>query len=118
MIALEVQGLDEVIELLEGTDIPRQLENIVGFVTEYSARLAASMTPVDTGAMQRAWKGKVLGMEGSVFIDPSAVNYRSGTPVTAYAGIVDEREGISLAVVDHATRMGAAMLGEIEYVNQ
>lgn len=114
-VTLELRGFDEAIQLLDGVDIPGQLADIVDFVVGHSVRVAASLTPVDTGAMRMAWMGQAHGSMGRVFIDPAAVNYRSGARVTSYAGIVDERIGISGAVADRATRMAVSMMGDIEW---
>ena len=109
-VTLEITGVEETIELLEGMDIPGTLGAVVDALTGYSARMAASMTPVDTGAMQRAWRGVSQGMTGRVFTDPGATNPRSGAPVTSYAGIVDSRVGISEAVSALAERQAITLL--------
>jgi len=101
VIDLEMKGAEAVLAALE----PPLIEEAIIFRFGEMTRFAASITPVRTGAMQRAWKWEAQGWEGRMFIDPSARNPRSGVPVTDYAEEVDQRYGI----LDKALGLGARM---------
>lgn len=114
-ITLELQGFDEVIELLEGVNVPGQLGEVVEGTIVAGARFAAVITPVDTAAMQQAWTAQAQGLDGRVFVDPSAVNPRSGVAVTSYAPDVDERAGIMDKAFTFMSRIGTRMLERVDW---
>lgn len=107
-LTIEQRGFDEAIAYFEDIDVPGRLAIAVDKTIEMLGRLAASVTPVDTGAMRKAWRW----VKGRLFIDPGARNPRSGVPVTDYATTVSERYGILDAVMTQAGRVGAAALEE------
>lgn len=101
MLSLELIGLGEVLDVFGNMDIPGRLAMLIDQIINESTRFAASLTPVDTGAMRDSW----MGERGRMFINPSAYNPRSGAPVTDYASIVSDRCGIMDAVFENAIRL-------------
>ncbi|MDY7078013.1 MAG: hypothetical protein SXV54_13945 [Chloroflexota bacterium] len=101
MITLEVRGEREALEALD-IDVPRLLQHNINKMGVAGKRMAVSITPVVTGAMQRAW----TWYEGRLFINPSAVNPRSGTPVIEYAGDICARDDILGVVLGAMERTG------------
>lgn len=114
-LVLQTRGFEEAVALLANVDIPGQLgEGVTGIVGPL-IRFGAVLTPVDTGAMRGAWRDRVQGMTGSVYIDPAATNPRSGVSVTGYAGAVSDRLGILDAMMIEGERLGAVVLEGIEW---
>lgn len=104
MIDLRTEGFEEALALLD-IDIPDQLGMQIEQIVQMGAQVAASITPEDTGAMKRAWKWELKGLEGAVLIDPSATNPRSGALVASYAPIIEKRENILGLVVERIQPM-------------
>lgn len=107
-LEIELTGDDELIAYLEGYNVPGRLAVAVNTVVSVLRRFAASITPVDTGSMRDAWRGD----HGRVYIDPTAVNTRSGVPVTDYSGIVSERTGIMEHTMAQGLNVGSRILEE------
>jgi len=101
-ITIVTHGFDEAVTYLEGINVPMRLGAAVDDTVATLARFAAARTPVVTGAMRGAWRG----VGGRLFIDPSAINPRSGAPVTDYAPSVAQRLGIMEAVWDEGEHVG------------
>lgn len=116
MIALETRGFEEAAELLANVDVAGQLGLGIAGVTGGMTRFAAPITPVVTGAMRGAWMSRAQGLAGAVYINPAAINPRSGAPVTQYAGIVSDRLGIADAVMREGERLAAVALEEVQWV--
>lgn len=115
-LTLQTQGFEEAAELLANVNIPGQLGEGVSDLTGALSRFAATITPVATGAMRDAWTDRAQGLGGVVFINPAAINPRSGAPVTDYASIVSDRLGIMNAVMVEGERLAAVVLENIEWV--
>lgn len=111
-VELKIYGIDEAIAYLEDIKVSKRLGVAIEKTVSALARLAASITPVVTGAMRAAWCGTSSGLEGRVYIDPAAVNPRSGVPVVNYAGVVSERRGIMDALISESDRLASAALEE------
>jgi len=93
MVTLEVQGLEEALAALR-LNVEAQLGQAEDRFLRTGVEVARSATPVVTGAMRGAWQWNRAGVEGKIEINSSAVNPRSGVPVTEYAPTVDARLGI------------------------
>ena len=113
MITLEFENFEEAQQYFAELDIAGQLEQVISIAGEGLRSGAANVTPVETGAMQRAWEFVSSELEGELRIDPTATNPRSGVPVADYAEFVDDRVGITDAVVADWPRIGAAALDQI-----
>jgi hypothetical protein len=101
---IETYGFDEAILAIESLmdDVPEVVEAIAHRLK----RVAMDETPVDTGSMQGAWVVEdVRELTYLITIKPTAVNSRSGVPVTDYAGSIIERDGIFDAVRRAAPRI-------------
>lgn len=98
-ITLQVRGEEEVLEALD-LDVEGQLGTVLDRILTLGADHARGTTPVDTGAMARAWMWARGGLEGGIMIDPSATNPVSGARVSDYAPAVDDRLGILQGAYD------------------
>ena len=56
-------------------------------------RYQMSITHVDTGALRASSRMKMEGLKGIVFLDPNAINPRSGARTSVYGMIEDARGG-------------------------
>lgn len=113
-IVLEFTGFEEAQRFLAQENLDEQLAEAVVFIGEGLRSGAATRTPVDTGAMQRAWEFLAAGLRGLMGIAAGATNPRSGVLVSEYAPLVDKRVGILGAVVSSDwPRLGAAALDSI-----
>lgn len=107
MIILETRGFDDVVALLDRWIRQLQSERLWNSATLIAAeelrRYAVSISPVVTGAYQRAHV--VIPQQGMVAvmtIDPRAVNPTSGVAVTQYAGPVEGHHHIYQRTFDRA----------------
>lgn len=105
-VVIETRGFEEAVELLQDLDLEDQLESTLTQILKEFTRFAAANTPVVTGSMRSAWRWAITGLIGRLFIDPSAVNTRSGIPVSQYAPPVEERYGIFEKVEASWDRIG------------
>lgn len=109
-ITLQIQGEGEVLRALD-LDVEAQIGQIIDQLLGGGTETARERTPVDTGAMRSAWHWARSGLEGQMTIDPSAVNPRSGAPVTEYAPFVDDRLGIVDAAFQRVVTMPIEEVG-------
>lgn len=113
MIQLELQGFEEAIALLAGWERLLQSDELWQPATLAAAeefrRFAASISPVRTGAYRGAHVVIQGRMAATMTIDSGAINPVTGTPVSRYAGPVEERHGVYQRTFDQAAgRAGAA----------
>lgn len=62
-------------------------------ITAFTHRQAVAMTHVDTGALRASHRMEISDVRGQVFVDPIAVNPRTGEVVADYAEIEHDRGG-------------------------
>lgn len=60
--------------------------------TAEAHRYAVALTHVDTGALRASHRVQVTGVRGRVFVDPGALNPRSGRRTAEY-GVYEHRRG-------------------------
>ncbi len=109
-ITIQITGVPEALQALD-VDVAAKLQEVIDKFGPVMTRFGASITPVDTGAMQGAWKWG----SNRMYISPNAYNPRSGAPVSLYAGHVDRRVGILDAVIVQAPRMAAQAAEEVKW---
>lgn len=89
------QGFSEALAHIDEYDPSGRLGDVIEEILEKALAHFRARTPVVTGSMRAAWRARMLSpLEGSVFIDPSAVNSRSGVPVLSYAPTIGEKYGL------------------------
>jgi len=99
MIHGTITGLQEALAANNKLLAEMQPGGLAGKVIQYGTaaaqRAAIQGTPVDTGAWRSSNRTKLNTgrLQGTVFLDPSARNPRSGTPVIQYASVWDSRGG-------------------------
>lgn len=96
-----IKGLQEarsaVLQVMARLKPDSALGTAVRDATAAADRYAVSITKVDTGAWRASHRPAVEGLHGSISLDPSATNPRSGTRPAVY-GLVWEDIGGSHAV--------------------
>lgn len=99
MIKGTIKGLQEALaannKLLAEMKPSGTAGKVIQFGTAAAQRASIQGTPVDTGAWRASNRTKLNSgrLQGTVFLDPSARNPRSGTPVQQYASVWDARGG-------------------------
>lgn len=93
---IEVEGAEEAQRAILELYDEEELQDITDAVLHRLKMVAMDETPVETGAMRRAW----VVEKAMLHISRSATNPRTGHPVTDYAREVAEREGITGMLVD------------------
>ena len=116
-VDFEARGFDEAVEYLGAVNVSGKLEKVIDSMLPHLGRLAMDTTPVETGSMRRAWRWTRSGLTGRLFIDPSAVNSRSGVLVSSYAPKIEGRLGIIDRTVEVAKRLGVEGLERMDYGN-
>lgn len=86
--------LQEVLNRIQGKLRPDGLlGDIVRWAVDQLDFYAEGITPVDTGSWQASHRTACTGLEGRVFVDPTAVNVRTGVAVISYAGAYESQGG-------------------------
>lgn len=93
---IELEGAEEAQRAILGLYDEREIQEITDAVLHRLRTVAMDNTPVDTGAMRNAW----VVTDAMLHISRSAMNPRTGHPVTDYASEIAEREGIVGTLVD------------------
>jgi hypothetical protein len=77
-------------------------------------RYALAITAVDTGAWRASHRMEVEGLTGRVFIAPEAANPRSGTRVSRYQSVWEERGGRLAAYERTVNEAGDKIMRDLE----
>ncbi len=106
-----IQGLQEALLANQKAIAAVQKDRPVRYATIEAHRLSVIYTHVQTGALRSSHRMEVYGQRGKVFIDPSAVNPKSGSRPVKY-GVIEEARGGGHAfygrTVEHFDAIGGA----------
>lgn len=75
-------------------------------------RYLVGITHVDTGAYRASQRMEIEGARGSIFVDPSATNPRTGKRVTSYARHEEARGGSHAAYGRTVNEIGPRLVEE------
>ena len=89
---------------------PRGRSRVIQIATLELHRLAVIETPVDTGSWRASHHIKIEPTRGIVFVDPSALNTRSGGRVIDYARDYEDQGGRYAVYKNTAQRHGSRVL--------
>jgi hypothetical protein len=73
----------------------------VQYVTGQAHRYATQITPVDTGSWRASHRPEVHGLQGRIFLDPTAVNPKSHSLPSVYGPRLETQRGGRYAVYEH-----------------
>lgn len=65
----------------------------IKYGTLETSRVAQVLTHVDTGALRASHRTQYAGLQGRVYLDPSATNPRSHASISVYGPIEEARSG-------------------------
>lgn len=87
---IEITGIEEVKAFLDRRrDYTKILSRFIKDLQGY----AREITHVDTGAWRGSHDTNVMTNQAELFVDPGAINPKSGTPVVVYAEVWQNRGG-------------------------
>jgi len=109
-----VEGLEEAQVFIAGlkltdADWQKSLEKMGGELR----RFAASVSPVITGSYRDSHRAVVDRKIMTLSIDPAARNTATGTPVTRYAGAVEQRHHVYAGTFFRAIRLAVTVLEDL-----
>ena len=88
------------------------LEQATRWVLVGAHRYLVAITHVDTGAYRAGHRMELKGARGEIFVDPSAINPKTGRKVTSYARHEEARGGSHAAYGRTFDEVGARLVAE------